>query len=164
MKSKLLKLGLSEALVNDLLSVHENYMGTLRIYSKPVGQKAFEKNIGNIEKKAENLCMELKNLTEFERQQLNFLGLIDIRDITMKIGHLKNSCIVLKEKNFSKSFSRKEPFLRSLAIEVKEVLKKHDIPVKIYRDNVFCSILDILLNQKAGEKSFSLLREISKPA
>lgn len=160
MKKKLLALELPNNVVDEILDVYSIYLQTLEAYSKPAGPKAFKNNIEEIESVCKDLSKKLNQLTDFERQMLEYNGAVNIRELAKKVHFLSSCCGFTKQKDIKSCFNRKEPFLRQLALEVKEALEHHNIPVKKYRNNVFCSVLDILLNQKAGEKSFNLLRQV----
>jgi hypothetical protein len=64
------------------------------------------------------------------------------------------------------NFTRKEPFIRTLATELLEVLESHGYKVKVYRGNIFIKVLDVLLdvnkNDFDGDRSLNILRGILK--
>jgi hypothetical protein len=161
-KEKLLALGLSETIVDEVLGVYANYRLALGRYKKPAGPVTFKNDLAEIEAMSKKLSGALKRLSHFERQVLLRCGAGDVGKTALQVASLSSVCGHAKGKDVSRYFNKKEPFLRQLAIEVKEILESHDIRITVYEKNVFCLILDILLNQQAATKSLSLLRQILK--
>ena len=164
MKKKLLELDLPENVADAILDVFQDYQKTLETYSKPAGPKAFANHLRSVETISKELSDRLKKLTAFERQILAHSGAGNVRALAIQMAQLSTICSYAKGKDVQGSFSKKEPFLKQLGIEIKEVLENHGIPVTVYEGNIFCNVIDILLDQKAGSKSFTLLRKISNPS
>jgi hypothetical protein len=157
----LLALDLSEPLVKEILSVFEIFQLSKESSSKPSGVIECQSNLTEIEALSKKLHKKLKKLSSLERQILMRSGMRDIYEVTKHVARLSTSCNVAKSKKVKGYFSKKEPFIKQLAIELKEVLERHAITVKLYRRNIFCKALDILLEQpEDSEKSYNLLRQI----
>ena len=165
MKTKLLKLGLSEPLIDEILNIFDVYLLSKKLYDKPKGVMAFHDNLDEIKSLSKKLHKKLKKLTDFERQLLSYQNLldVDILKLTTEIEALPIACDIVKNKDVKSSFSRKEPFSRQLALELWELLERYEIIVTVYRNNMLCRILDVLLDANPDDdRSFNLLREISK--
>lgn len=165
MKTKLLKLALSEPLVDEILNVFDLYRLSEKQYSKPKGVMAFHDNLDEIKSLSKKLSKKLEKLTSFERQLLSFPKLVQpgIRKLKMELTSLSTMCDVAKNKKVKSTFSKKEPFIRELTLELWEVLEQNEIAITAYRNNILCRILDVLLDANPdSDKSFNLVREISK--
>jgi len=175
MKAKLLKLNLPEKVVDGILDIFNEYQQTLKRYNKPKGRIALQDHLTKIEFLSKKLKTSLDNLSDFEKQLLNPY-------LSPKVFQLKTGLILLalscrKLKKTETRFSKKEPFLIRLTIDLWKLLERHGIAVKKYKNNVLCQILDILLPEaekprKHKEKdkseipadlwSFNLLRKASE--
>ena len=113
MKNKLLELGLSETITDEILDVWEIHLKTVERYSKPGGVIALTENLSEIERLSKKLAKRLQSLTSFENQLLTQAsGLkIKINDLTMQAGLLSVSCS--NAKKIKSRFSRREPFCAS---------------------------------------------------
>jgi hypothetical protein len=165
MKTKLMNLNLPETLVDKILKIFDEYIFLKKEYDKPKGIKSFEKHLTDIIFYSENLQRELKKLSAFECRLLschNPLGL-DIRKLKDDLYFLSLACDHSKKKNVKSALTKKEPFTRYLTEQLWAILDKNNIPVTLYRDNIICKILDILLDaDQDSERSFNLVREVSK--
>lgn len=165
MKTKLLELKLPETVVNQILDAYSTYQQTLSVYSKPKGKMEFDDNLKELNSLSKKILKKLEKLTDFEFQLLSYhnpLGL-NIRNLKNEIYYLSLACDHAEKMDTGQSFSRKEPFVRQLTIELWEVLEKNGISISIYRDHVICKILNILLDvDKHSEKSLHLVREVSE--
>ncbi|MBW1995684.1 MAG: hypothetical protein B1H11_04690 [Desulfobacteraceae bacterium 4484_190.1] len=162
-KAKLLKLDLSGPLVEEILDIFETYLLSREAYSKPKGIMAFNDNLDEIKSLSKRLSKKLEKLTNFERQMLSYPKLVQggIRSLKQDLVSLSQMCEISKNKDIK--FSKKEPLLRQLTIELWELLERYEISVTLYRGNILCRILDVLLKvEPDSEKSFNLVREISK--
>ena len=169
MKNKLLELGLSENITDEILDVWDTHLKTVERYSKPSGEKTLKKNLSKIESLSRTLAEHLQNLSGFERQLLSQYGMPRIRELTQEAFHLSVVCDVAKKKKVKSAFKKSEPFTRQLTIELWQLLERHGIPVKLYRNeyggvinNTLNSVLRILLNEKPeNERCFKLMRKAS---
>jgi hypothetical protein len=162
MKAKLLELGLSENVVNEILNLFDTHEKTVKRYSKPKGRIAFDDNMKEIESLSNKLRKKLDKLSIFEQQLLNRYCSPKLFDLKTGLIRLSFSC---KESRKTKTkFSKKEPFMITLTSDLCKLLEAHGINVKIYRNNILCRVLDILLDeQEDSERSFNLLRQSFKP-
>lgn len=174
MKVKLIELGLSEDLVDKILDVFDTYKKTLERYSKPKGPMAFQDNMKEIESVSKKLQKRLDKLTIFEKQLLNQICPQKIFELKTSLILLSFSCQEARKKRTR--FSRKEPFILSLTIDLWKILESNGITVKKYKNNILCQILNALLPESEKPRkhkkdesempadlwAFHLLREASK--
>lgn len=170
MRAKLLELGLSEDLADKILDAFGTYKKTLERYSKPKGLVAFHDNMKEIEFLSNKLKKRLDKLSLFEQQLLN-------QRCSPKIFELKTGLIMLtfaaQEAGKRKTrFSRKQPFILSLTIDLWKILESNGITVKKYQNNMLCKVLKTLFPLPKPDQeedvlpddlwAFHLLREASK--
>jgi hypothetical protein len=159
MKNELMELGLSEKLCDAILDLFDTYTRTLEVYDKPRGKKAFEKHLTDIKFYTHTLKRELDKLSGFEKQLLNHYVFPNVFELKTSLIRLEIACQESLNKRIQ--FSRKEPFMRNLASELRGLLESNEIPVKKTRGNIFCKVLGILLDEpEDSERSFNLLRSL----
>lgn len=157
MKSKLMKLGLSEELCNLILDLFDTHVRTVKQYSKPKGIMAFRDNMIEIESLSKKLKRKLEKLSDFEKQILDRCHAPSIFDLSFVLVRLEFASA--KAKKERAKFSQRQPFIMNLAGELRELLEANKIPVKKTRGNIFCKVLDILFDEsEESEKSFNILR------
>jgi len=160
MKSKLLQLGLSDKLCEEILALLDTHTRTVERYSKPKGRIAFQDSMAEIELLTRKLKRKLEKLTDFEKKILYRYRAPAIIDLKVFLGRLEFAITTAKKSKVR--FSRKQPFVLSLAEDLRGLLESNEIPVKQTRNNMFCKVLDILLDRpQDSERAFNLLRELS---
>lgn len=173
-KTELMGLNLSESLVDKILDVLDTHKQTLKQYSKPKGKKDFENHLTDIKYYAEHLHKELEKLSDFEKQLLNHIVYPNIFELKTSLILLEFACKESKKKKVR--FSRRDPFLIDLTIDLWKLLEGHGITVKKYKDTTLCKVLNILFPESEKPRrhkideseapddlwAFHLLREASK--
>lgn len=180
MKTKLLELGLSEILVDQILDAFDTYLRTIERYDKTKGAISLRDDLKEIESLSKKLFKKLKSLSVFERQLINQSGVPamfkprDLFNFTTQLLILSETCANAQKKKIR--FSRREPFLLSLTVDLWKLLESHGIPVRKYKNNVLCLVLNTLLPESEKPRkhkkddsevpddlwAFHLLREASK--
>jgi hypothetical protein len=160
-RKKLADLGLSKKIVSGVMSAFENYLLTKKTHSKPSGIIEFKDNLTDIESLSKKLSKKLQKLTTMERQLLSYSGAPKIRELAQEVFRLSVVCGVAKEKKVK--FRRGELFLSTLTLDLWEELERNKISVTVYRNNILCSVLNILLDEtQDSERGLNLLRDVSK--
>jgi len=158
---KLTSLDLPEKMVARVLDIFDTYLCSKATLSQPAGIIEFRDNLTEIEALSKKLYKKLQKITSFERQMMRRPGQPEIRKIAMQIKDLSITCACAKKTEHR--FSRREPFLSQLTIDLWELLERNGIPVKVYKNNQLCLVLNVLLNeQEDSERAFNLLRDVSK--
>ncbi|PKN68438.1 MAG: hypothetical protein CVU54_14710 [Deltaproteobacteria bacterium HGW-Deltaproteobacteria-12] len=176
MKTKLIELGLTENIVAEILSVFDNYEQVLKRYSKPKGRGELQRNMKEIEKLSEKLKKRLDKISVFEQQHLNRYCSPKIFDLKSGLIRLTFSCQELNKT--TTQFSKREPLILSLTMDLWKILERNGIAVKKYKNNMLCKVLNTLLPESKKPRkhkkdesdvpesdndwAFHLLREASK--
>lgn len=171
MKKKLGKLNLSENVVDEILEVFEIHELTLQSYSKPKGKIHFRDNMQDIQAMSKTLEKKLARLSRMERQTIE-RECPNIYDLQCHLNRLSASCRKAQDRQVR--FSRREPFMLSLTLELWELLECYKIDVTIYKDGILCKILDAFFEDKPRRflkdesdvpddlRGFHLVREAAK--
>ena len=170
MKANLLELGLPENVVDGILDIFDTYKQTLKQYSKPKGRIAFQDNMKEIESLSKKLKKRLDELSNFEKQLLNLYCSQKVFDLKTSLIILEFACQESRKKEIR--FSRKEPFILSLTVDLWKLLDSNGIAVKKYKNNILCKVLKTLFPLPDPDQkeevlpedlwAFHLLREASK--
>jgi hypothetical protein len=170
MKANLLELGLPENVVDGILDVFDTYKQTLKQYSKPKGRIAFQNNMKEIESLCRKLKQRFDELSNFEKQLLSLYCSQNVFDLKTNLIILEFACQESRKKEIR--FSRKEPFILSLTIDLWELLDSNGIAVKKYKNNILCKVLKTLFPLPLPDQTedvlpediwaFHLLREASR--
>jgi len=171
MKTKLIELGLSGELADEILDAFDTYQQSVKRHSKPKGKIDFQKNIKEIGKRSRVLHRRLSRLSLAEKQLLDDRCNPKIFDLTGGLYLLSLSCNQIGKMNFR--FSRKDPFLLDLAITIWKLLQGNGIKVTKYKNSILCKVLNVLLPEQGRHRideseapdnlwAFHILREASK--
>jgi len=163
MRTQLSKLSIDETLIDEILALHDTYLQTLKRHDKPKGVISFRDHVDEIQALSGKLKKRLDRLSKFELQILNHNTFPDIFQLKTSLIRLDIACNEAKKRKTR--FSKKRPFLLMFAKDLKILLESHDIPVNLYRENLFCKVLNILLNETIketgdNETAFNILRQI----
>ena len=171
MKTKLIELGLSGKLADEILEAFDTYQQSVKRHSKPKGKIAFHDNLHEIEKLSRALHKKLSRLSLAERQLIDHGCNPKIFKLTGGLFLLSLSCQKVGKMNFR--FSRKDPFLLDLAITIWKLLQGNGIKVTKYKNSILCKVLNVLLPEQGRHRideseapdnlwAFHLLREANK--
>jgi hypothetical protein len=160
MKNKLLDLGLSEKVVDEILSAFELYEKSCMALSKPKGEQDFDDHISEIVSLSGKLSKRLGKLTRMEKQLLDRNCFPGCFQLQIGLNRLNFSAKEIKGQHFR---SARRPFLLALASNVRDILDQNGIPITIYKKNTLPEILNILLESDPdSEKGLNLLRQLPK--
>jgi hypothetical protein len=161
MKNQLLELGLSETIADEILEIWDIHLKTVERYDKPGGIIEFRDNLSEIERLSKKLSKKLQALSSFERQILIQTGAPGIFNFSRQAGILSLSCT--NAKKTKSRFSRREPFLRQLTIELWNLLERRGIAVTVYKSTALFNVLNILLDEPPdSQRAFNLIRDVGK--
>jgi len=160
MKNKLLDLGLSEKVVDEILSAFELYEKSCMALSKPKGKQEFADHISEIISLAGKLSKRLGKLTRMERQLLDRKCFPGVFQLQVGLNKLNFSAKEIQGHHFR---SARRPFLLELASNVKDVFDRNGIPFTMYKKDKISTTLNILLESDPdSDLGFNLVRKMMK--
>lgn len=174
MIKKLIDIGVPCDIAKDIIRLFEKYDRHPHFYppNDPfVPFHVLSNNVKTIISSCDCLMNTIRNLSTFEK---SFLDAYGCPDLEKTISQLRKAAKITS-RCYGESPPHGEDRIQqgklSLAHELKQLLEFYGYKVKKYRNNLFCKIINILLqikddetgNEKTSDIALNLLREISKP-
>ncbi len=157
MKTKLIKLGLSQKVVDEIMEAFDVHQQSLKQYDKPKGPIQFHDNLKKIESLCSTLKQRLDSLSHFEKQLLNMYSDPPVFELTTGLVMLEFACQESRKKKIR--FSRRDPLILTLTIDLWNLLERNGITVRKYKHNILCKVLTTLFPLPEPDQTEDVLPE-----